>query len=39
MRYPVRSAIVAFLILSLLNIPSFAANEKPLGLVTHAYQR
>ncbi len=40
MRYPVRymlrSFLVAILSVGLINVPSFAANEKPLGLVTQA---
>jgi len=35
-RTPSKPYIVAILALSLISIPSFAANEKPLGLVTQA---
>jgi hypothetical protein len=36
MRAVSRSVLIAFLIAGLLNIPVYAANEKPLGLVTQA---
>lgn len=36
MRVLSRSCLVAILIAGLLNIPAYAANEKPLGLVTQA---
>ena len=40
MRYPVlylvKTFLVAILSVGLINVPSFAANEKPLGLVTQA---
>jgi hypothetical protein len=35
-RYVLRSFLVAILSVGLLGVPSFAANEKPLGLVTQA---
>jgi hypothetical protein len=35
-RYILKSFLVAILSVALLNVPSFAANEKPLGLVTQA---
>jgi hypothetical protein len=35
-RYLVRTFLVAILSVGLINVPSFAANEKPLGLVTQA---
>ena len=38
MRYMVKSFLVAILSGGLLNVPSFAANEKPLGLVTQAQE-
>jgi len=37
-RYMVKSFLVAILSVGLVNVPSFAANEKPLGLVTQATQ-
>jgi hypothetical protein len=37
-RYMVKSFLVAILSVGLLNVPSFAANEKPLGLVTQAQE-
>jgi len=37
-RYMVKSFLVAILSGGLLNVPSFAANEKPLGLVTQAQE-
>jgi hypothetical protein len=36
MRYLAKSCLKAILILSLINIPAFAADEKPLGLITQA---
>ncbi|HXN29941.1 MAG TPA: hypothetical protein VN902_22665 [Candidatus Acidoferrales bacterium] len=36
MRYVLKSFLVAILSVGLLGVPSFAANEKPLGLVTQA---
>lgn len=36
MRYILKSFLVAILSVGLIGIPSFAANEKPLGLVTQA---
>ena len=38
MRYILKSFLVAILSVGLIGIPSFAANEKPLGLVTQASQ-
>jgi hypothetical protein len=35
-RYVLKSFLVAILSVALLNVPSFAANEKPLGLITQA---
>jgi len=35
-RYLVKTFLVAILSVGLINVPSFAANEKPLGLVTQA---
>jgi hypothetical protein len=37
-RYILKSFLVAFLSVGLIGIPSFAANEKPLGLVTQAQE-
>lgn len=36
MRYAAKSCLIAVLILALINIPAFAADEKPLGLITQA---
>jgi hypothetical protein len=36
MRYVAKSCLIAILILALINIPTFAADEKPLGLITQA---
>ena len=36
MRNIARSCLVAFLVCGLLNMPVFAANEKPLGMVIQA---
>jgi hypothetical protein len=38
MRFVSRSLLVAFLIASLSNLPAFAADEKPLGLITQAQE-
>ena len=38
MRYIFKSFLVAILSVGLIGIPSFAANEKPLGLVTQAQE-
>ena len=36
MRYLAKSCLIAILIAALINLPTFAADEKPLGLVTQA---
>lgn len=36
MRYFAKSCLIAILIAAIINIPAFAADEKPLGLVTQA---
>ena len=36
MRTPGQSCVVAIVAFALISIPSFAANENPLGLVTQA---
>lgn len=36
MRYVAKSCLIAVLVSGLINIPAFAADEKPLGLVTQA---
>ena len=38
MRYFAKSCLIAILIAAIINIPAFAADEKPLGLVTQALQ-
>ncbi len=38
MRHLAKSCLIAILIAAIINIPAFAADEKPLGLVTQALQ-